>query len=265
VASVTTLDPDPNHVIPSVIRGTRDILDVAAAEPSIKRFVLTSSSLSAYPPIPDTQGTIKLTDWNELAVEQSWAPPPYEPSRAFAVYSASKTMSEKEMWSWSRDVGVTSRPDLVLNAVLPSVNIGPVLLTEKQGLPSTVGFFKSAWDGRVEDLMAGLGSQYFVDVRDVARLHVAALLMKDVESERVFAFAQVYHSGNVLEVLRQVRPERKFQETPESYPKHLYKVPNEHAEEMLKKLGRKGWTSMHDSISEMVKAYEYADAQRAKA
>lgn len=52
-ASIFTMDPNPDHVIPGTVAGTRNALDSAARETSVKRFVLTSSSTAALIPKPN--------------------------------------------------------------------------------------------------------------------------------------------------------------------------------------------------------------------
>jgi nucleoside-diphosphate-sugar epimerase len=44
----TSLNPDANEVIPDVTKGVRNVLEAASKQPSVKRFVLTSSSSAAY-------------------------------------------------------------------------------------------------------------------------------------------------------------------------------------------------------------------------
>jgi nucleoside-diphosphate-sugar epimerase len=52
-ASDTTLRPEPDTVIPSVVAGTVNILKTAARNNSIKRVVLTSSSTAVLIPTPN--------------------------------------------------------------------------------------------------------------------------------------------------------------------------------------------------------------------
>jgi nucleoside-diphosphate-sugar epimerase len=55
VASNLTFDSDPNKVIPEVLAGVNGILKSAAKEPSVKRFVYTSSSTAITAPIPNKE------------------------------------------------------------------------------------------------------------------------------------------------------------------------------------------------------------------
>lgn len=112
---------DPNEGIPIVVEGTLNALRAAAAEPSIKRFVLTSSSTAAISPKPNVEFSADESTWNEEAIKDAWAPPPYEgEQRKLDVYSASKTEGEKAAWKFMRD----NKPGFVLNTVLPNCNMG---------------------------------------------------------------------------------------------------------------------------------------------
>ena len=81
----------------------------------MKRFVFTSSSAAAVSSTIGAPG-IKVTEetWNEDAVKEAWAEPPYTPERAAPVYSASKTQAEQEVWKYHTE-HQNERPDLVVN------------------------------------------------------------------------------------------------------------------------------------------------------
>ncbi|CAI6337888.1 unnamed protein product [Periconia digitata] len=68
---------DPNIAVPTVVEGTKNALQ-SAVKAGIKRFVLTSSSTAASSPIPNKVFTMDEKTWNEVAVKNAWAPPPYD-------------------------------------------------------------------------------------------------------------------------------------------------------------------------------------------
>jgi hypothetical protein len=63
--------------------------------------------------------------------------------------------------------------------------MGPVVAPQAQPYPSTAGFVRQLFEGT--DLVAfqWLHPHWFVDVRDAAALHVAALVLEGLEGERV--------------------------------------------------------------------------------
>jgi hypothetical protein len=140
-----TLSPDPNKVFPEVLAGIYNILQSAASEPSIKRFVYTSSSAAATRPKPNEEFNITTDSWNEEDIDKAWAPAPYDAERAVTVYCASKVEGEKALWNFVKD----HKPKFVCNAVLPDCNFGKILV---KGQPaSSSSFIKAIYDGNITD------------------------------------------------------------------------------------------------------------------
>lgn len=82
---------------------TLNVLKSAAKFSEVKRVVLTSSSAACLLAQPDTPGiTADDTTWNDTAVALSKAlPENFDPiTKAFIVYSASKTEGERAAWDW---------------------------------------------------------------------------------------------------------------------------------------------------------------------
>lgn len=151
-----TMSPDPHAVIPGTVAGTINAMASAMREPTVRRFVLTSSSASALIPKPDTPGVVTTETWNDEIVEIAFRDPPYEPERAYPVYAASKTLSEKEAWKFVQ----REKPGFVFNAVLPNINFGASLDPAGQGHPSTSGRVAELFKGNPAPL-AGLPARRF--------------------------------------------------------------------------------------------------------
>ncbi|KAM0507801.1 hypothetical protein D7B24_007346 [Verticillium nonalfalfae] len=242
-ASIFTMDPNPHNVIPGTILGTVNALEAAAREPSVKRFVLTSSSTAALIPRPNNPLKVTTDTWNDEAVELAYRDPPYEPQRGLPVYAASKALSEREAWKFMDE----KKPGFTLNAVLPNINFGASLDSVNQGHPSTSAIVAELFKGNTTYL-GGITAQYFVDVQDDALLHCAAVLHPDVQSERVFAFAEPVNGDKVLAVLRKLYPSRSFPDNFRAEEDLTDIAPRKRAEALLRDLGREGWTSLEESI-----------------
>ncbi|GJC83246.1 aldehyde reductase 2 [Colletotrichum liriopes] len=211
VASVVNFDPDPNKVIPTAVESAVIAIKAAYREPSVKRFVLTSSSSTTLPANPETfmkmKGAVVTEDtWSPDAQELAWAPGPWGPEHGGPVYIASKVEQEQTVWKYHKE-NQSKRPDLVVNA------------------------------------------EYAIDVQDDGLLHVAAAILPDVKSERIFGFAEPFCWDDVLAILRKQFPNKKFHDNfaGEPYPAIIIK-PRDRAEELLKRLGKSGWTSLEDSL-----------------
>lgn len=123
VASDTSFGHDPNVVVKPMVDGILSILRSSAKTPSVKRFVLTSSSVAVLLPSSEKEITVSVHDWNHESIDAAWAPPPYTPDRAFAVYAASKIEGEKAFWDFVKN----EKPSFVANTVLPNFNMGRIL------------------------------------------------------------------------------------------------------------------------------------------
>lgn len=129
-------------VINGTIAHTLTTLKAAAAQPSIKSFVLTSSSSSALVPVPNKEGVVVdectcafpacffqrmwciliwhfLATWNDEAVKAAWSPDTPEDQLRYTIYAASKTEGERNLWKWAKE----NNPPFVVNAVLPDANV----------------------------------------------------------------------------------------------------------------------------------------------
>ena len=90
--------------------------------------------------------------------------------------------------------------------------------------------------------------EYYIDVQDDALLHVAAAIHPDVQSERIFAFAEPVNGDRVLAILRKLYPTRSFPEDFSAGEDKSEIVPRKRAEALLRSMGRDGWTSLENSI-----------------
>lgn len=97
-----------------------------------------------------------------------------------------------------------------------------------------------------------------MDVRDVARLHVAALVYADVESERLFALAEPFNWTKVYTILRKAYPDRKI---PDDIPDEKLALATIHPRtfqrsvELLKRFGREGFISLEETIKANAESY----------
>lgn len=202
--SNVTFEPDPNVVVTDSIAYVTGALESAAKEPTLKRFVYTSSAAAAAQMRFDEPYPLTQRSWNEVAVERAWAPPPYGPERSFDTYVAAKVQSERALWEYM----ATKKPHFTANTVLPDFLTGKSVNTEKQGLGPTGMFMTALWNGDATFRM--LPPQFMIDARDNALLHVGALLHPDYRGERIFGYAHRKNWTDWIRRLRMMYPEHKF-------------------------------------------------------
>ena len=140
------MSDEPDPYIADVTALTVNALKTAASEPSVKRVVLTSSSMAAVNPAPDVPRTVTPSTWNNEVVEEAWSPSS-NADRTMTIYGASKMSAEKRAWEWMEE----NSPAFALNSVLPNTNFGPAV-DKRHAFSSTDAMLKSAYDGLADDM-----------------------------------------------------------------------------------------------------------------
>ncbi|KAJ0384176.1 hypothetical protein COL922a_008939 [Colletotrichum nupharicola] len=236
--AITNMNPDPNAVVPPNVDATLSIARSAASTPSLKHFVYTSSSGAAAMPTPNVPYEVNADTYNEQAVAIAYSGKgPGGLAGGYIAYSAAKTKAEQALWKWYSE----AKPGFTLNSI---------------GIP------KSLWQGHVSpEFVAMFPAQWFCDVVDIARIHIAALLFPDIQSERLIAYAGRFNINDILAVFRETQPSRNFPADLPDLGVDVGKIANERATELMKKLGGgKGWTSLEDCIAPLAKQYAASEA-----
>jgi nucleoside-diphosphate-sugar epimerase len=205
VASVTSLEIDPNKIITPSVAFLDNALAAAEKKKTVKRFVLTSSSAAVSQNKVNEVYDLTPEMWADWAVKEAWAPTPYTIDRAKANYYASKVLTEQRLWKYLEE----KQPQFVVNSVLPDFIIGLGISPEKQGYVSSMGLFKQIFDNS-GDTWRSFGPQWCVDVVDTALLHIAGLLSPSAENERIFAFAYRKTWTDFIQRLEKMYPLYKF-------------------------------------------------------
>jgi len=234
LASVLTFGTDPKEVVEPSVKGTLNVFKSATKEPEVKSFVYTSSSVACMLPVPGLKIKVTKDTFNDSAVEAAYKPNP----TPFEVYAASKTVAEKALW----DAVMKTTPSFQVSAVLPNGNFGHLL---KPSDNSTGSWITDLYDGK--DYPFKIPPQWFVDVQDDAKLHVAALVDPACDGQRIFAYAEPYNCNDILAIFRKLQPSKSFLADRE-HGRDVSEIPNAEAEELLKKHYGHGWTSLEESI-----------------
>ncbi|CRG86213.1 Aldehyde reductase 2 [Talaromyces islandicus] len=254
VASDVSFNPNAEEVIPKVVSATENILEAAAKQPEglVQRVVLTSSASAAALPQPGVEGIVVTEDtWNTAAVNAAFDENTPSDAKPFTVYAASKTEGEQAAWKWVKN----NKPAFVFNSVLPYYTLGQVLHPEILG--STMKWAANLLNG--DATAFGFPGQ-FVDVADLARVHVAGLLHPEVKSERLFAFASAFTWKEFVSILQKFRPgNTEIPNPPENELRDLSDiVPAQRAENLIKSFfGRSGWIGLEESIRAGIDSLEY--------
>ncbi|KAA8652875.1 hypothetical protein EYZ11_003162 [Aspergillus tanneri] len=246
VATDLSFGSDPNKVITPMLEALRNILESATNEPSVKRFVLTSSAIAALTPQPEKEIHVDTNTWNDSSIQRPWRPAPYEPERCWDVYAALKTSTEREFWKFIQE----NKPAFIANAVLPDFIVGPIIHAKQNG--STGRWVKEFFDDPINYYkpLQGFIPRHFVDVTDASLLHIASLTHKDVQNERLLACAGPFNFNSWLSVFRQIDPAKPW---PADDPDQVHDrstVDTRRSKELLRRYSRPDFTPFFDSVRE---------------
>ncbi|KAJ5675944.1 hypothetical protein N7462_008841 [Penicillium macrosclerotiorum] len=279
VASDVTFNPNVEEVIPKVVLATETVLEAAAKQPKglIRRVVLTSSASAAALPQPGVEGIVVTEDtWNTATIKAAYDESTPTDAKPFTVYVASKTESELAAWKWIKE----NKPMFAFNAVLPYYTLGRVLHSEISGstMKWAANLLKGdstafGFPGRKYRAMFSTVLCYFyfllllyiqldwfidqylkieyIDVVDLARVHVIGLLHPEVKSERLFAFASTFTWKEFVRILQKFRPgNTEIPSPPENELRDLSDiVPAKRAEDLVKSFfDLSGWVGLEESI-----------------
>lgn len=178
-------DPQKELVDPA-LNGTRNVLGEANRTDSVRRVVLTSSCAAIYSDAIDCArapgGRLDESVWNTTS------------SLAYQAYSYSKTVAEKAAWAMAEEAAHWDM--VVLN---PSLVLGPAL----QARPTSESFsiVKAMGDGTLRMGAPRIGL-CAVDVRDLARAHLAAAYLPSAHGRNIISA----HDTNLLEIARALLP-----------------------------------------------------------
>lgn len=208
---------DANELITPAREGTLRVLK-AAMEANVERVVLTSSVVAmAYPP----------GEAPEVATEALWT----DPEHPFATpYIKSKTLAESAAWDLVENSG---RKNL-LAVIAPSTILGPVLTKD---FSYSVQIVARMLNGSMPGIPR-LGFN-FVDVRDVAELHLRAMTTETAGGERYLVSEEFHWLDEIAAILK------------ESLGKDAKRVPRMRVPDFMVKLMAKFDPSLRSVVNEL--------------
>ena len=169
---------DPDELIVPARDGTLRVLGASLAA-GVKRTVATSS-VAAIAGGAKGPGPLTEADWTDLDFPE------------LSPYVRSKTIAERAAWKLAEEEGASEK----LATVNPGAIIGPLLHRDPSFSLQTVQRLLKGTPG-----VPRIGFS-FVDVRDVADLHVKAMLAPQAGGQRFIAVAEFLWLAEVAAVLR---------------------------------------------------------------
>ncbi|MEI9994749.1 MAG: NAD-dependent epimerase/dehydratase family protein [Rhizomicrobium sp.] len=173
----TGVSDDPGAFVAAARDGALRVL-AAAVKAGVRRVVMTSAAATARPPL----------DVSNASDETVWADPD---DRQFDSYRRSKILAERAAWAF-----MAGKPT-AFTTILPGAVFGPVLTKESLG---SVGVIAGLLHGRPPGIPR-IGF-WIVDVRDLADLHIRAMLAPQAAGERFLAAGDFLWMAQIAATLR---------------------------------------------------------------
>ncbi|KAJ6483992.1 hypothetical protein C8R45DRAFT_1099158 [Mycena sanguinolenta] len=246
LATDNSMLPLYDVVVGNVVQATVGLMKAAAKVPSVKSFVLTSSRVAIFKPDYDQpEISPKLDQWGDQFVDAAKQTPDDHPMKAVLVYAASKVQGEHAAWDYYN----SARPSYAFNVVLPDLVLGPVF-NPTPGVYSSHTLLNDLFLSKPEPPIVELlqPASVAVDVRDVASIHLAALLSTSTQGKRIWAAAHTFEINDILAIWREAFPERKFVEDVKSRPQPKITLELTPSEELLRAFEGRSWLSLRESV-----------------
>lgn len=176
----------------------------AARDAGAKRVVMTSSIAAIVYGRGSPKAPLTEADWSD------------ETNRAdTSAYERSKTIAERAAWDFMKREGGS----LQLVTVNPGAVLGPLL---GKDFSASIEFVKKLIDGSMPGVpRMGLP---IVDVRDVADLHVRAMLSPEAAGQRFICASEFSWMSDMAQVLRERVPERASRVPKRTLPNWLVRI-----------------------------------------
>lgn len=184
------------------LEGTQAVMKAAHSVTTIKRVVLTSSFAAVYDASKGAQPGVVLTerDFSPL----TWADGASSNDAAVA-YRVSKTVAERAAWEYMQ----TQQPSYDLCVLCPTMVFGPVYSTKMVTGLKELNFSNQLIAGLLKSRPASVPATknpVWVDVRDLAQYHVAALESAAASNQRFLISAGDYDNQEIVDCLRRNMP-----------------------------------------------------------
>jgi nucleoside-diphosphate-sugar epimerase len=205
---------DENELIIPARDGSLRVLK-ASRDAGVKRVVLTSSYVAIGYSIDAKDHVFTEEDWTD---ENS----PIKP------YAKSKTLAEKAAWDFIENEG----GGLELTVINPVGIFGPII----------GDIYPAAFEGAIKPIMEGIITENpditfgIVDVRDVANIHIEAMVHPEANGQRFLATSDGAVSFyDIAQIIKNERPEKaaKIADLKPTAPELYTKMSNSKAKKVL--------------------------------
>ncbi len=198
-------DPYSDLINPAVVGTTSILCSAQKYGPNVKHIVVTSSVAAIYG-TPKPKGYIYTeADWNDKAVEDIKSDP--VKFNEFTAYRASKNAAERAAWKFVDE----QNPAFGVSTINPCYVFGPVIhkINNVDQINTSVALLFNYFANPTE-IGANGPPQGFVDVRDVAKMHIRALERPSAVGKRFIAYSDKFTWQDIVNVLKSQFPKGQY-------------------------------------------------------
>lgn len=194
-------DPENDLIVPAT-EGTRNIMTaisdhVKLGNSKIRRVVITSSDAAIYSPDDEQNPNLSFdeTSWNNISREEAIKDP-------ISAYYGAKAFAEKIAWEFTKEPGFP-----------PLTAVNPVYVFGPQAYDNEVSAKLNTSNEVIHELLkVGPKGEFvndkagFVDVRDVAKAHLAAFEQEKTVGKRLYMTNGQFSVQMMLDVIHEKFP-----------------------------------------------------------
>lgn len=211
---------DENEVIQPAVDGTQAILKACVQAKSVKKVVLTSSSVAVH---------FGQSEPNKTYTEEDWMEPD-----TLNAYGKSKTMAEKAAWEYVKELPDEDKIELAV--INPAYVMGPVISGSQCASMDVIKRL-------MERSMMFLPKLNFsiVDVRDVAAAHIKAMTTQEASGKRFLLVNENMWMKEIAQVLAKEFKSRGYNVPTTNYPNamlHMVGIINKNVKAIIPQCGK---------------------------
>lgn len=211
---------DENEVIQPAVDGTQAILKACVQAKSVKKVVMTSSSVAVH---------FGQSEANKAYTEEDWMEPD-----TLNAYGKSKTMAEKAAWEYVKELPDEDKIELAV--INPAYVMGPVISGSQCVSMDVIKRL-------MERSMMFLPKLNFsiVDVRDVATAHIKAMTTQEASGKRFLLVNENMWMKEMAQVLAKEFKNRGYNVPTTNYPNamlHMIGMVNKNVKAIIPQCGK---------------------------
>ncbi|KAJ6466835.1 hypothetical protein C8R45DRAFT_1106261 [Mycena sanguinolenta] len=233
-------------VVGGVVQSTLILMKAAAKVPSVKSFVLASSRIAIFTPsYEQPEISPRLDEWNDQLITVAKQAPEDQPFKTVLVYAASKVEGERAAFAYYNSV----HPSYTFDTILPDMVLGPVF-NPTPGYYSSHSNLNALFLSEPEPFVLNFlkPASVAVDVRDVASIHLAALLSTQTEGKMIWAAVHTFEVNDLLRIWREEFRERTFVEDFKLPPQPKITLELAESEKLLEEFEGRTWLPFRETV-----------------